>query len=138
MATPYQLLGEDGIQTLCNTFYDIMDSSPEAATIRRMHAPDLGPMKIKLAEYLTGWMGGPPVYAKKYGTVCMTEPHAPYRIGPVERDEWLWCMSRALEHTGATEELKTMLEVPMQRIAAAVQNRDTSGPPADRNIIASG
>lgn len=138
MSTPYQLLGEAGIRELCNAFYDIMDSAPEAATIRRMHAADLGPMKEKLAEYLTGWMGGPPLYANKYGSVCMTEPHAPYRIGPVERDQWLWCMHQALEQTGASEELRQMLEVPLQRIAAAIQNREESGTPLADGVIAVG
>jgi hemoglobin len=135
--TPYQILGEAGIRQLCDAFYDIMDSAPEAAGIRRMHASDLGPMKARLAEYLTGWMGGPPVYAQKYGSVCMTEPHAPYRIGPAERDAWLWCMQRALEQTGASEELRAMLALPLQRIAAAVQNRDDSRPLGEQ-IIATG
>ena len=58
--TPYHILGEDGIRHLTNTFYDIMDSLPEASGLRAMHAKDLSPMKEKLAEYLTGWMGGPP------------------------------------------------------------------------------
>ncbi|WP_116364663.1 group II truncated hemoglobin [Parahaliea mediterranea] len=138
MSTPYQMLGDDGIRALCNAFYDIMDSAPEAATIRRMHAADLGPMKVKLAEYLTGWMGGPPVYADKYGSVCMTEPHAPYRIGPVERDQWLWCMQQALQQTGASEELKTLLNVPLQRIAAAIQNRQDSGTDLGPGVIAVG
>ena len=61
--TPYQLLGEEGIRALCNAFYDIMDTLPEAAGVRAMHARDLAPMKEKLAEYLIGWMGGPPLYA---------------------------------------------------------------------------
>lgn len=138
MNTPYQILGEVGIRQLCVRFYDIMDSAPEAATIRRMHAADLGPMKEKLADYLIGWMGGPPVYADKYGSVCMTEPHAPYRIGPVERDQWLWCMERALEESGASEELTRMLDIPLQRIAAAVQNSEHSAKPLGDTIIATG
>ncbi|MBN7796607.1 group II truncated hemoglobin [Parahaliea mediterranea] len=138
MNTPYQILGEAGIRELCARFYDIMDKAPEAATIRRMHAADLGPMKEKLADYLIGWMGGPPLYADKYGSVCMTEPHAPYRIGPVERDQWLWCMDRALEESGASEELKRMLEIPLQRIAAAVQNSEHGAREPDGTIIATG
>ncbi len=136
--TPYQILGEEGVRALCSAFYDIMDTAPEAAHVRRMHAEDLSPMKEKLTEYLTGWMGGPPRYADKYGTVCMTEPHAPYQIGPRERDEWLWCMQQALVQIEADDGLKTMLDVPLQRIAAAVQNREDSGAAAaDTNIIAS-
>ena len=136
--TPYQILGEEGIRQLANAFYDVMDSLPEAASIRAMHARDLSPMKEKLAEYLIGWMGGPPLYAQKYGSVCMTTPHEPYHIGPEERDQWLLCMDRALEQIDASEELVAMLKVPFCRIADAVRNRD--GSPVskqDPNIIAS-
>ncbi len=137
--TPFEILGEDGIRQLTSAFYDIMDTLPEAAPLRAMHAEDLGPMKEKLAEYLIGWMGGPPLYANKYGTVCMTTPHEPYHIGPEERDMWLLCMDKALEQIGASDELLEMLKVPMFRIADAVRNRE--GPSAattDPNVIAAG
>ncbi len=137
--TPFQILGEDGIRRLTEAFYDIMDTLPEAAGVRAMHAEDLCPMKEKLAEYLIGWMGGPPLYAEKHGTVCMTTPHEPYHIGPEERDQWLLCMDLALERIGASEELVEMLKIPMFRIADAVRNRE--GPSAastDPNVIASG
>ena len=137
--TPYQILGEDGIRELTNAFYDIMDKLPEAAGLRAMHAKDLSPMKEKLAEYLPGWMGGPPLYADKYGSVCMTEPHEPYHIGPEERDQWLMCMDEALEQIGASEELVEMLKVPMFGIADAIRNKE--GPSAaatNPNVIAAG
>lgn len=137
--TPYQILKEDGIKDLTNAFYDIMDTLPEAEGVRAMHAEDLGPMKLKLAEYLTGWMGGPPVYSEKYGTVCMTSPHEDYHIGPQERDQWLLCMDKALEQLNASDELVEMLKVPMYRIADAVRNReDVSAAAGDSNIIAAG
>ena len=137
--TPFQILGDQGIRELTSAFYDIMDSLPEAAGVRAMHAADLAPMKEKLAEYLIGWMGGPPLYAQKYGTVCMTEPHEHYHIGPEERDQWLLCMHKALAQTGASEELVEMLRQPLFRIADAIRNRE--GPSAaatDANIIAAG
>ena len=137
--TPYQILGEQGIRELASVFYDIMDEAPEAAGIRRMHAEDLAPMKEKLAEYLIGWMGGPPIYAEKHGGVCMTEPHEPYHIGPSERDQWLLCMDRALERTGASDELVEMLKVPLFRIADAVRNREgASAADTNPNVIAAG
>ena len=137
--TPFQLLGEQGIRELASAFYEIMDSLPEAAGVRAMHAQDLAPMKEKLAEYLIGWMGGPPLYANKYGSVCMTEPHQPYHIGPEERDQWLLCMHRALAQTGASEELVEMLRIPLFRIADAIRNREEpSAAATDANIIAAG
>lgn len=136
--TPYQILGEDGIRKLSSTFYDLMDEMPEVANLRAMHASNLAPMKEKLAQYLTGWMGGPPLYADKYGTVCMTEPHEPYHIGPEERDQWLLCMDKALERIEASDELIEMLKIPMFRIADAVRNREgPSAATSDNNIIAS-
>lgn len=124
--TPYGILGEEGIRALVNAFYDNMEKLPEVADIRKMHARDLSPMKEKLAEYLIGWMGGPPVYAEKYGTVCMTSPHKPYAIGPRERDQWLLCMEKSLDDINADENLRAMLKLPMFRIADAVRNRETS------------
>lgn len=137
--TPYQILGNEGIRELTDAFYDLMDTLPEAADVRAMHADNLEPMKEKLAEYLTGWMGGPPLYADKYGTVCMTSPHEPFHIGPKERDQWLLCMDKALERIDAAPVLVDMLKVPMFRIADAVRNKE--GPSAaktDPNVIAAG
>mgnify|MGYP000156218830 CR=1 FL=1 len=134
--TPYQALGAEGIQAITNEFYDIMDSDEQFTKLRAMHAEDLNPMKIKLAEYLTGWMGGPPVYAEKYGGVCMTEPHANYWIGPDERDEWLACMNLALDKVVKEESVRDMLRAPLFQLADAVKNRETAKT-VDPNIIAS-
>lgn len=137
--SPYQILGDAGIKRLAAAFYEVMDELPEVGEIRAMHATDLEPMKRKLAMYLVGWMGGPPVYLAVNGTVCLTEPHAPYHIGPRQRDQWLRCMDEALERIGASEELKVMLKDPMFRVADTVRNRDESDPkPRDANIIAVG
>ena len=125
--TSYQLLGgEDGVRRLCEAFYDCMEQLPEAADIRRMHGEDLSGIRQKLFEFLSGWLGGPHLYAQKYGSICMTGPHRPFAIGPKERDQWLLCMDRALEQVGASEEVKTMLKQPLQAIADMIRNRETS------------
>ena len=38
--TPYQILGDEGIRDLTNAFYDIMDTLPEAAGLRSLHAAE--------------------------------------------------------------------------------------------------
>lgn len=137
--TPYEILGADGVRRLADAFYEVMDSLPQAADIRAMHAANLDDIKRKLAAYLTGWMGGPPVYLALTGTVCLTDPHAPYHIGPKERDQWLLCMDQALERIGASEELKAMLKDPLFRVAETVRNQESSErKPRDPNIIAVG
>lgn len=126
--TPYELLGGDaGVRALAEAFYDAMDRLPEAATIRAMHGADLAPIKLKLYEFLSGWLGGPRLYLQKYGSVCMHGPHSPYAIGAAERDQWLRCMAAALDQVGAGEDLRQMLREPMYRFADAIRNVDAPG-----------
>jgi hemoglobin len=137
--TPYEMLGSDGVRALADAFYREMDESSDAAGIRAMHGDDLGKVRSLLAAYLTQWMGGPPVYLAVKGSICLTEVHAPYAIGPDERDQWLRCMDRALVRIGAPDELRDMLREPMYRVADTVRNQDHSGPKVrDPNIIAVG
>lgn len=124
MNTPYELLGgEPGLRELADTFYDLMDTLPEAAEIRAMHGRSLDEIKDKLFEYLSGWMGGPPLYFERYGTVCLTTPHKPYAIDSSHRDQWLLCMERALEQVGASDEVRAMLKEPMFQLADIVRNK---------------
>lgn len=123
--SPYEALGgEAGIRQLCHEFYMAMDNLPEAAHIRKMHSESLVAVEEKLFEYLSGWLGGPPLYSKKYGKVCLTEPHAPYAIGPKARDQWLLCMDKALTAVNASDELKEIMKQPLFGIADAVRNKD--------------
>ncbi len=137
--SPFEILGDAGIRRLAAAFYDVMDEAPEFREIRAMHGADLTPMKRKLAMYLVGWMGGPPVYLAVNGTVCLNEPHAPYHIGPRQRDLWLACMDEALTRIDASADLRALLKAPLFHIADTVRNRDESDPkPRDDNIIAVG
>lgn len=125
MNTPYELLGgEDKLRELASAFYDAMDELPEAAEIRRMHADNLDEIKEKLFEYLSGWMGGPPLYFDRQGTICLTAPHKPFAISARHRDQWLLCMDRALDSVGASDEVKAMLKDPMYQLADIVRNAD--------------
>ncbi|MBI1180344.1 MAG: globin [Alphaproteobacteria bacterium] len=122
--SPYEMLGgEQGVRALANAFYDAMDSLEDASQIRAMHGEDLGNIKEKLFEYLSGWLGGPALYREKYGTVCLTRPHAPYAIGERERDQWLACMERALRDVEAPEELRQAAKQAFFRIAETVRNQ---------------
>ncbi|WP_299183251.1 group II truncated hemoglobin [uncultured Neptuniibacter sp.] len=125
MQTPYELLGGDpGVRALADEFYRVMAQREEAADIRKMHGQDLGPVSEKLYMFLSGWLGGDNLYLKKYGTVCLSSPHARYAIGEAERDQWLACMQQALLNIGASEELQTMLREPLFNLADLMRNKD--------------
>jgi hemoglobin len=54
-----------------------------------------GPGGRKLFEYLTGWLGGPPLYTDKYGHPRLRQRHFVAAIGPDEIEGWLLCFHRA-------------------------------------------
>ncbi len=121
---PYDLIGgADGLRRIVDRFYAIMDSDPAAAGIRAMHGEDLGPIREKLFDFLSGWLGGPPLYFQRSGSVCLSHAHKPFAIGEAERDQWLMCMRRALVDEGVSEDVRQMLDEPLFRIADFVRNR---------------
>ena len=125
--TPYEQIGGDaGIRRLVNRFYDLMDTSPEAATVRRLHAASLKSSREKLYLYLTGWTGGPQVYVEKYGHPRLRARHLPFHISSRERDEWLWCMDRALDEQSMPDELRTFLREKLHALADHMRNQPDS------------
>ena len=99
-ASLYQLIGgETGLRSLVDRFYDLMDSSPEASKIRTFHAKSLKQSREKLFMFLSGWSGGPQLYVEKFGHPRLRMRHMPFSIGTAERDQWLWCMNKALDES---------------------------------------
>jgi hemoglobin len=88
--------GEQAIRALVGRFYDLMDQLPEAYTVRSIHPESLQGSADSLFKFLSGWFGGPPLFIEERGHPRLRMRHAPYAIGPVERDEWLLCMQQAL------------------------------------------
>lgn len=118
-----QIGGAPAVLTLVTRFYDLMDSSPEAATIRKLHAASLGRAREKLHDFLTGWLGGPQLYVEKHGNPMLRARHLPFPIGEVERDEWLWCMERALAEQTMPDVLREFLRQRFQGVADHMRNR---------------
>lgn len=122
--TPYELLGgENGVQRLVDRFYDLMDSEPEAENVRALHAKSLRVSREKLFLFLTGWTGGPQLYVERYGHPRMRMRHFPFAIGIRERDEWLWCMDRALDEQEMPDELRNFLRQRFHALADHMRNQ---------------
>ena len=122
--TPFELLGgEAAVRALVDRFYDLMDTAPEAATIRAFHAKSLKASREKLYMYLTGWTGGPQLYVEKHGHPRLRMRHFPFAIGERERDEWLWCMDRALDEQPMPDELRAFLRERFHQLADHMRNQ---------------
>lgn len=122
--TLYEAIGGDAtIRALTDRFYMLMDTLPEAARCRAIHPPDLSGSREKFYEYLTGYLGGPPLYTDKRGHPMLRRRHFGAEIGPTERDEWLLCFRRAMDETISSEKLREIIWAPVERLAHHMQNQ---------------
>jgi len=96
--SPYNQLGGDAaVRKLVDRFYDLMDENSDAKTIRKMHPDDLTESREKLYEFLSGFLGGPPLYHQNRGHPKLRMRHLPFQINEQARDAWLNCMNQSLE-----------------------------------------
>lgn len=122
--TPYQMLGgAAALLDLVERFYGYMDSLPEAAPIRAMHAADLDNAKSKLFKFLSGWLGGPNLYWEEFGHPRLRMRHFPFPIGPAESSQWMLCMRRALEDQPMDENLREGLYAAFRQTAQHMINQ---------------
>lgn len=125
--TPYEALGgEAGVRRLVHRFYELMDELPEAYTVRQMHPESLAGSAQSLFEFLSGWFGGPDLYAAKKGHPRLRMRHAPYAVGPVVRDEWMLCMTQALTEQVVESVLRETLINTFSQMANHLINTDSS------------
>ncbi|NMN04448.1 MULTISPECIES: group II truncated hemoglobin [unclassified Novosphingobium] len=94
--SPYELLGGDAmVRAFVARFYQLMEELPGAAACRAVHPPSLERAQQRLFEYLTGWLGGPPLYTSQYGHPRLRMRHMVAPIGRAEIEGWLLCFHQA-------------------------------------------
>lgn len=122
-ATPFEWIGgEPVVRQLVDRFYDLMDLEPAFAELRASHGTTLDEARDKLFWFLCGWLGGPQHYQERFGHPRLRMRHMPFRIGIVERDQWLACMSRAMQETGVPADLRQRLETSFFQTADWMRN----------------
>lgn len=118
---PYQVFGEENLKVLVRDFYQIMETDPVAKECLEVHELVEGKVpeeiKTKLFEFLSGWMGGPNLFVQKRGHPRMRARHIKFRIGEKERDQWLYCMNKAMDQNPARLK-KNHREVMLKSFAA--------------------
>ena len=122
--------GVTGLRQLVDDFYDLMGSDERFATIYRMHPNDIETSRDKLARFLCGWLGGPKLYAEKYGPIGIPRAHAHLSIATPERDQWLACMAAAVERQPYAADFKQYLLEQLFVPAEAVRRRCQKAAPS--------
>lgn len=125
METHFQRIGgEETIRRLVDRFYDLMDEDPDYYGIRKIHAKDLAEARDKLFMFLSGWTGGPQLYMEKFGHPRLRQRHLPFAIGEAERDQWMACMTRAMDEVGLDEKLRQELTAAFWKTADFMRNKE--------------
>ncbi|MBT3031555.1 MAG: group II truncated hemoglobin [Candidatus Thiodiazotropha endolucinida] len=137
--TPYERIGgEAAVRELVDRFYNLMDQQQEAKKIRDLHAKSLKISREKLFLFLSGWLGGPDLYVQKYGHPRLRARHLPFSIGIEERNQWIYCMRKALSAMDLDAKLQEELNQAFFRTADFMRNRDEEVQDTPFRIISSG
>lgn len=121
--TPYDRIGgAAAVRKLVDRFYELMHELPEARTVRAMHPENLQSSRQKLFEFLSGWLGGPPLFMERHGHPRLRMRHMHFAIDDGARDAWVSCMQRAMDECIEDALLKETLRGAFWRMASHLRN----------------
>jgi hemoglobin len=125
--TPFERIGgQPAVDRIIDSFYDRMDTLPEARIIRVMHPEDLGATRRVLKRYLAEWLGGPPAYSRERGHPRLRARHLPFSIGDEERDAWMLCMRGAMEGVIEDVAIREWILEKLAGVATWMRNRQAT------------
>ena len=112
--------GEPTFRRLVDRFYQGVAEDP---LLRPLYPEqDLGPAADRLTLFLMQYWGGPNTYSATRGHPRLRMRHAPFRVGPAERDAWLRNMRRAIDTLGLPPEREEQLWEYLERAAQFMVN----------------
>lgn len=112
--------GEPTFRRLVDVFYEGVAQDP---LLRPMYPEeDLGPAAERMTLFLMQYWGGPSTYSAERGHPRLRMRHAPFRVGPDERDAWLRNMRVAVDALGLPEPHRTALWEYLERAAYFMVN----------------
>jgi hemoglobin len=112
--------GEPTFRKLVDEFYAGVATDP---LLRPLYPEeDLSRARERLTLFLMQYWGGPTTYSQQRGHPRLRMRHAPFRVGPAERDAWLAHMRRAVDSLGLPAEQDRTLWDYLQRAAFHMVN----------------
>ena len=117
----YSAIGQDGFDRLAAAFYRQIPSDSVLGPI--YPADDLPGAQQRLRDFLIFRFGGPQTYIDQRGHPRLRMRHAPFSVGPVERDRWLQLMNAALDEAHFSDDVRSVLGTFFETTAAFLMNR---------------
>ncbi len=113
--------GTPFFEALVGRFYDGVEGDPQLRPI--YPEPDLDGARHRLTLFLIQYWGGPTMYDQERGHPRLRMRHAPFAIGPTERDRWLVHMRAAIAEIAPPADVSAELERYFTMAAEAMRNR---------------
>src|SRR6478672_13772560 len=110
-------------ETLVDHFYSGVAADPVLMAVYP-HPGDLAGARHRLTLFLAQYWGGPRTYDAERGHPRLRMRHAPFAIGPAQRDAWLALMHASIDAAGAPPEVAGRLRAYIDMAAEAMRNRD--------------
>ncbi|MBA3363301.1 MAG: globin [Actinobacteria bacterium] len=108
-------------ERLIALFYEGVANDP---VLRPLYPEDLEPSTRHLTLFLAQYWGGPTIYDTERGHPRLRMRHAPFAVGPSERDRWLFHMRAAVDEMAPEEPVRRALLEYFEMAAEAMRNRD--------------
>ena len=119
--------GDEFFRELTSRFYAALADDP---VLRPLYPDDLAESERLLADFLIQYWGGSGAYSAERGHPRLRMRHAPFVIGPAERDAWYRHMIAALNELVAERSVYPEAEHRMRQYfeqsAEAMRNSDRS------------
>jgi hemoglobin len=113
--------GEPTFRLLVQRFYDQVERDP---VLRAVYPdPDLSGARERLTLFLIQYWGGPTTYNDQRGHPRLRLRHAPFQIGPRERDAWFGHMSAAVRSLGLEPQLEAQMLSYFEAASTGLINR---------------
>jgi hemoglobin len=97
--TPFEVIGEEKLHRLVDAFYSRVSKDPDLAPI---FPSGFSEIARKQKQFLTQYLGGPPLYSFEHGHPMMRARHLPFEITPRRAKAWLACMADAMDEVELT------------------------------------
>lgn len=97
----YDRIGPEALRALLERFYARVAETPKLAELfPGSRDPLLWATTLeKQFAFLSGFLGGPPLYHQRYGNPMLRARHLPFAVTPSHAHAWLVCMQAALHAT---------------------------------------
>ena len=116
--------GESVLRRYVELLYDFMAEAAEVEHLRKMHPADLSHARDRLFMFLSGMLGGPPLYMQAFGHPRLRRRHMHFEIGDVERDQWLQCARYAADQLEVAPRTRDDLMQELSVMANHLRNKD--------------